>query len=176
MAGYVYSLASSGFSSIIHSNDRILSFLNSAHSKIGSLLGANGKLSGNACSTGKIIYSDAADNSITKIFDQTVFLEVFVQSSTINALIISGTIQVSNLAYQKEVFVRLTRDGWRSYFDITAQHQQSMYNGKTDRFVFASCVAEDDYVEFAICYRVNGMTFWDNNRGLNYCFRMCAAL
>ena len=176
MAGYVYSLASSGFSSILHSNDRILTFLNSAHSRIGNILGVSGKIKGNVCCMEKLLFSD--DNCVRNISDQNqkVGLEVFAQSSTMNGLVISGSIQVSNLAYQKDVFIRLTRDGWRTYCDITAQHQQTMNGGKTDRFVFASCVAEDDAVEFAICYRVYGMTFWDNNRGLNYCFRMCAIL
>lgn len=165
MASYVFSFASSGLSSILHSSDMISSFLNSAHSRVGDILGVGGK------NTGKILFSDV---DVRKIPDQNVALEDLVQTSTMHGLVISGSIQVSNLAYQKEVFVRLTRDGWRTYYDIAAQHQQTMNSGKTDRFVFASCVAENDVVQFAICYGVNGAMFWDNNRGSNYYFSTCA--
>eukprot|EP00731_Ephydatia_muelleri_P026439 Em0018g539a len=174
MASYVFSFASSGFSSILHSNDRISSFINSAHSKVGDILGVGGKINCNVCCTGKIVFSD--EDCVRKIPDQNVALEDLVQSSTMHGLVLSGSIQVSNLAYQKEVFVRLTRDSWRTYYDIAAQHQQTLNSGKMDRFVFASCVAMDDVVEFAICYGVNGTMFWDNNRGSNYCFDMCATL
>ena len=79
---------------------------------------------------------------------------------------ISGFVSVANLGFQKAVFVRATANRWKSYEDIPAEFLSSDAELERDRFNFS--LPFDRNLEFAIAYRVNGITFWDNNEGSNY--------
>ncbi|XP_054708943.1 protein phosphatase 1 regulatory subunit 3B-like [Uloborus diversus] len=85
-----------------------------------------------------------------------------------------GSIKVRNLAYEKNVFVRVTFDRWVSYVDITASYvkhrlqRQSVY----DTFSFTTRVSPAAFryqvIELCVCFKCNGKEYWDNNGGINY--------
>ncbi|GFR18158.1 protein phosphatase 1 regulatory subunit 3C [Trichonephila clavata] len=88
---------------------------------------------------------------------------------------ITGTIKVKNIAFDKEVFVRVTFDKWSSSQDIYAIFAPSGIqsgNSQYDTFSFSLCVpssaAKFGTMEFCVCYKCSGEEFWDNNEGENY--------
>ncbi|XP_062272384.1 protein phosphatase 1, regulatory subunit 3Db [Scomber scombrus] len=91
---------------------------------------------------------------------------------------ITGTIEVLNLAYEKEVTVHYSFTNWRISSDTTA-YWVSSGNRKeadvpeTDIFRFRLPVPPfimqpGAILEFAICFCVKGSNHWDNNKGKNY--------
>ena len=90
-----------------------------------------------------------------------------------------GTVKVKNIAFEKNVFVRLTSDNWKTFTDHNASFQPSS-SRTTDTFSFdfpimSSCNDPDARIEFCVCYQIgpfNGGTpsqeFWDSNGGSNY--------
>jgi hypothetical protein len=87
--------------------------------------------------------------------------------------VVTCTIKVKNLHPEKRVFARCTSDGWRTFADLAAEYVDPGYEHSVyDTFFFAITrpLAADDLVrvEFAVGYQVNGHTYWENNRGLNY--------
>lgn len=99
---------------------------------------------------------------------------VFVSSGSSNVLI--GVIRVNNIAYIKHIFVRYTLNRWKDHSDKRAEFTYQCCDGKADKFIFQLLISPkiygheilDGIVEFAICYRVNNLEFWDNNYGHNY--------
>lgn len=89
---------------------------------------------------------------------------------------ITGTIQVLNLAYEKEVTVHYSFTNWRTLTESSASWVSSgnlCHAPETDIFRFRLPVPPfilrpGAALEFAICYRVNGSSYWDNNNGKNY--------
>lgn len=91
---------------------------------------------------------------------------------------ITGTIQVLNLAYEKEVTVHYSFTNWRTHTDTTASwvssgHHMDSNVPETDIFRFLLPVPPfilqpGAILEFAICYHVKGSDYWDNNNGHNY--------
>lgn len=91
---------------------------------------------------------------------------------------ITGTIQVLNLAFEKEVTVHYSFTNWRTHTDTTASWVSSGHSGgpdapQTDVFHFRLPIPPfilqpGAILEFAICYCVKGSTYWDNNNGRNY--------
>ncbi|XP_070705945.1 protein phosphatase 1, regulatory subunit 3Db [Pempheris klunzingeri] len=91
---------------------------------------------------------------------------------------ITGTIQVLNLAYEKEVRVLYSFTNWRTHTETTASWASSGYGGQygapeTDIFRFRLPVPPfilrpGAVLEFAVCYHVKGSNYWDNNSGHNY--------
>lgn len=91
---------------------------------------------------------------------------------------ITGTIQVLNLAYEKEVTVHYSFTSWRTLTETTASWVSSGYCAEcnapeTDIFRFRLPVPPfilrpGAVLEFAICYHVKGSNYWDNNNGQNY--------
>jgi len=85
-------------------------------------------------------------------------------------LMISGTIRVANVSFEKHVVVRYTINGWMTYTDEVAKYLQS--GGASDQFTFK--IHLPDYfdfssrLEFSVMYVVAGQTFWDSNFGANY--------
>ncbi|KAJ2297735.1 hypothetical protein IWW54_006737, partial [Coemansia sp. RSA 2705] len=72
-----------------------------------------------------------------------------------------GTIKVHNLAFEKQVFVRMTTDEWKTVEDIPAAFQRSITGVDSnrpgvDRFRFAIPVPAADHAAFislCVCYR-----------------------
>ncbi|XP_051961971.1 protein phosphatase 1, regulatory subunit 3Da [Xyrauchen texanus] len=89
---------------------------------------------------------------------------------------IIGVVQVVNLAFEKEVSVRYSFTNWRSCTETKAYWvaSKSIPNGPCcDTFRFHLPVPPFIFhpgavLEFAICYKVMGTQFWDNNCGQNY--------
>ncbi|KAL7844020.1 hypothetical protein SRHO_G00225590 [Serrasalmus rhombeus] len=85
----------------------------------------------------------------------------------------AGTVKVKNLSFEKSVKVRLTFDTWKNYTDVDCQYVRDTYTG-TDRDTFSfevdlpEQVPPHERVEFAVFYVVNGVTYWDSNKGKNY--------
>jgi protein phosphatase 1 regulatory subunit 3A/B/C/D/E len=109
--------------------------------------------------------------------------------------VILVSIKVKNLGLEKRVFARCTDNDWQTFADLPAQYVGGVDNlgYEYDRFCVAvrrpattpsgmisaeRTVAEPmdlrrmpvaaATVEFAICYQVNGQTYWDNNEFANY--------
>ncbi len=81
---------------------------------------------------------------------------------------VTGTIKVCNLAYDKQVLVRYSQNGWITSSNSEARYKSS--SGESDQFQFQIPfnISVSHYLEFAVCYRVSGGEFWDNNEGRNY--------
>lgn len=87
---------------------------------------------------------------------------------------INGTIKVKNIAFDKEVFLRVTFDKWKTSKDIPASFSPSgvQSSSQFDTFSFTLCVpssaAKFGAIEFCVCFKCNGTEYWDNNEGENY--------
>lgn len=88
---------------------------------------------------------------------------------------ITGTIKVKNIAFDKEVYVRVTFDKWSTSQDIPATFVPSGVEtiaSQYDTFSFSICVPPSalkyEMVEFCVCFKCSGTEHWDNNNGSNY--------
>ena len=83
---------------------------------------------------------------------------------------ITGHIRVSNLAYDKQVFVHHSQNGWLSSLNTNAHYSSSCTETDCDHFQFQIPfdATLSSTLEFVVCYRVDGLEFWDNNGGQNY--------
>ncbi|KAJ2724917.1 hypothetical protein H4S00_002169 [Coemansia sp. D1744] len=94
-----------------------------------------------------------------------------------------GSIKVHNLAFEKHIFVRTTKDDWETIEDIPAVFQRSITGADgscpgLDRFCFtipAAVVDSAFHVSMCVCYKVDGQEFWDSNQGANYLFKISPA-
>lgn len=88
--------------------------------------------------------------------------------------LITGTIKVKNVTFEKRVFVRATFDGWKTMQDFAAEyvangHLSNMY----DTFCFSipippSASSSLGVIEFCVCFEHDKQEHWDNNKGNNY--------
>ena len=81
---------------------------------------------------------------------------------------------LQNYAYEKNVFVRYTTDGWNSYNDQALSYSETNADGTetwTGNIDISSIIANNynysDF-EYAVCYQVNGTEYWANYFGNNY--------
>ena len=74
---------------------------------------------------------------------------------------------LQNYAYNKNVFVRYTTDGWKSFKDQKLTYSSTNANG-TENWTTTVYDATNSNIEYAVCYQVNGSEFWANNFGANY--------
>lgn len=91
---------------------------------------------------------------------------------------ITGTVRVLNFAFEKHVSVHYSFTNWRTHTDTRASWVSSGDNCDTstpgtDIFRFRLPVPPfilqpGAILEFAICYNVKGLNYWDNNNGHNY--------
>ena len=83
-----------------------------------------------------------------------------------------GRIQVKNIAFEKDISVRYTFDSWAAVKEMKARYIPGASIADTDTFFFhvppPGWSSGDQKMEFAICYTVDGETYWDNNFGDNY--------
>ncbi len=77
---------------------------------------------------------------------------------------------VNNIAYNKVVGIRYTKNNWSSFTD--ANGFWTFHNQYSNIDVFDilsdSNIQPGTAVKYAIYYKVNGATYWDNNNGKNY--------
>lgn len=98
---------------------------------------------------------------------------VCLETCSVQDRLLSGTVQVRNLCFDKSVSVRITFDSWRSFQDVACLYLNNVYGcPDTDTFSFSVSVPEvlqpSNRVEFCIKYQTPDQTFWDNNHGNNY--------
>ncbi|KAJ2618786.1 hypothetical protein GGI26_006347 [Coemansia sp. RSA 1358] len=95
---------------------------------------------------------------------------------------LSGTVKVHNLAFEKSVTVRMTKDGWKTVEDVHATFLRSIVavDGSrpgVDRFHFKvpldidTTAAGAITISMCVRYHVNGQEYWDNKKGANYEFK-----
>ncbi|KAM4526693.1 protein phosphatase 1 regulatory subunit 3C-like isoform 1-T1 [Fundulus diaphanus] len=99
--------------------------------------------------------------------------QVCLETCSVQDHLLSGTIQVRNICYEKSVVVRITFDSWNSFQDFKCQYLNNVYGcPDTDTFTFSVSVPQDlvsfGGVEFCIKYQTKEHTYWDNNLGNNY--------
>ncbi|XP_028825472.1 protein phosphatase 1 regulatory subunit 3C-B [Denticeps clupeoides] len=99
--------------------------------------------------------------------------QVCLENCLLQEKSLSGTIKVSNVSFEKSVFVRITFDSWKSYTDVPCVYMNNVYGClDVDTFSFAvdlpAVVPPDERVEFCVCYKTPELTFWDNNDETNY--------
>jgi len=90
-------------------------------------------------------------------------------------LTVSGVVRVANIAFDKQLTILYSVDGWTSAAsEVAASYLPGSNDGATDRFAFvlepppsATAVA-GARLEFAMVYTTGGQTYWDNNAGANY--------
>lgn len=102
--------------------------------------------------------------------DSKVLLESCVVSGSNRR--VYGTVRVANVAYEKDVRVRYTTNGWLTFDDVTASYVQNSNDLVSDRFSFVLSIPDHlgprSRLEFAVRYSVGRETFWDSNSKRNY--------
>lgn len=82
---------------------------------------------------------------------------------------LQGQICLKNISSQKVVTVRVTEDNWATYKDINAQYAYSDNFSDNEFWNFTySTMSSTKQIQYAVCYEVNGVQYWDNNFGSNY--------
>lgn len=102
---------------------------------------------------------------------------VCLETCSVRECLLSGTVKVQNLSFQKWVWVRITFDSWRSFQDVPCLYMNNVYGcPDTDTFSFSISVPKDlrppGTVEFCLQYQAQDRTFWDNNQDANYRLRL----
>ncbi|XP_022051570.1 protein phosphatase 1 regulatory subunit 3C-B [Acanthochromis polyacanthus] len=98
---------------------------------------------------------------------------VCLENCSLQERSLTGTIKVRNIGFEKSVQVRITYDSWVSFTDVECTFMNNVYSCQdTDTFAFVlelpAYIPPQNRVEFCICFKVQGQTFWDNNDGKNY--------
>lgn len=100
--------------------------------------------------------------------------QVCLETCSVQDRLLSGTVQVRNVCFEKSVWIRITFDSWNSFQDFRCWHLNNVYaSPDIDTFSFsievpASCES-GSHVQFCVQYCTQDQTFWDNNHGNNYC-------
>lgn len=99
--------------------------------------------------------------------------QVCLETCSVHKCLLSGTVQVRNLSFEKSVTVRITFDSWSSFQDVPCLYLNNIYGcPDIDTFSFSISAPEvlepSGTVEFCIQYQTQDHTFWDNNDGKNY--------
>ncbi|XP_041748886.1 protein phosphatase 1 regulatory subunit 3D-like [Coregonus clupeaformis] len=111
---------------------------------------------------------------VQRLVEQVVSLDQVLCSE----LGIIGTVQVLNLAFNKEVTIYYSFTNWRSSAEtracwVATLHRDQTEGPESDVFRFRLPVPPfilqpGALLEFAVCYRVMGAEYWDNNDRNNY--------
>ena len=114
----------------------------------------------------------AAVDFISEVAASQVMMENCVVDK--DQLVVNGTVRVANIAYDKQVAVRYTFDGWVTCGEVRATYVHGSNDGPTDRFAFSLYLqpyfgaVAGSRIEFAVRYDTPGLSRWDNNHGRNY--------
>lgn len=98
---------------------------------------------------------------------------VCLENCSLQERSLTGTIKVRNIGFEKAVQVRATFDSWLTYTDIDGTFMNNVYGCQdSDTFAFVlelpTYIPPQNQVEFCICFKAQGQTYWDNNDGKNY--------
>jgi hypothetical protein len=67
------------------------------------------------------------------------------------------------------VKVRYTTDNWATYTDTNATLKSTYTNDNdVDSWALTITSPANTFIQYAVCYSVNGVEYWDNNFGSNY--------
>ena len=124
----------------------------------------------------EICFAQPASDYLTyrrKLDQEAVSLENVIIRETDQCLM--GTVKVKNLAYDKEIVIRVSSDSWVTHEDVYCSfveqpgvHQTTLTN-LYDTFRFnLTLPIKSNVIEFCVRYRSGGSEFWDNNDGKNY--------
>ena len=90
-------------------------------------------------------------------------------------LTVSGVVRVANVAFDKQLAILYSVDGWTTPGrEVEASYLPGSNDGTTDRFAFVleppprETTVAGARLEFAVAYTAGGKTYWDNNAGSNY--------
>ncbi|KAF3703970.1 Protein phosphatase 1 regulatory subunit 3C-B [Channa argus] len=103
--------------------------------------------------------------------------QVCLETCSVQEHLLTGTVQVRNMCFEKSVSVRITFDSWSSFQDVECQYLNNIY-GCSDMDTFSFSISMPDLlepssrVEFCIQYQTHQQIFWDNNLGNNYHLRV----
>lgn len=152
-----------------------------SESLLRALLGEAACEEARPCATWHLNFSQPASEYLrfrTAVNTQNLALENVILRN--EECTLSGTIKVKNLCFRKEVFVRITEDGWATHRDEEAHYvpgspgQGASSSTALDTFSFCFQIPCDDErrrrLEFAVCFREvdSGQEHWDNNGGANF--------
>ncbi|KAM8860171.1 protein phosphatase 1, regulatory subunit 3Ca [Spinachia spinachia] len=98
---------------------------------------------------------------------------VCLENCSLQERSLTGTIKVRNAGFEKSVQLRATFDSWSSFEDVECTFMNNIYSCQdSDTFAFVLelpvHIPPQNRVEFCICFKSQGQTFWDNNDGKNY--------
>ncbi|KAF7282578.1 hypothetical protein GWI33_002300 [Rhynchophorus ferrugineus] len=85
-----------------------------------------------------------------------------------------GTVKVKNLAFHKEVFVRMSIDEWKTHEDAFCNFVPNNLPGTGTYVVFdtfsfkINLPPKSRRVEFCVCFKCEGLEYWDSNDSANY--------
>ncbi|XP_016093826.1 protein phosphatase 1 regulatory subunit 3C-B-like [Sinocyclocheilus grahami] len=100
---------------------------------------------------------------------------VQLESCSLSEKVLSGTVRVYNIKFNKTVFIRITFDSWRSHKDIACTYvREPNATSETDLFSFnvslPSNLDPKERLEFVVVFRPgsSNLHLVDNNKGKNY--------
>lgn len=76
-----------------------------------------------------------------------------------------GQIEVENLGFAKQVIVHYTTNGGTTWNTLNASYSKSI---GSNREIWSFTTSMQYSLQFAVEYKVNGQSYWDNNGGSNY--------
>lgn len=91
--------------------------------------------------------------------------------------LMEGTVKVSNISYEKEVFIRISSDNWQTHEDTFCKYVPSAASNNSitaayvlyDTFSFNVPIKPNSKrIEFCVGFRCNETEYWDNNDSKNY--------
>lgn len=111
------------------------------------------------------------------VADRASLKETLVQmeSCSVTERVLSGTVRVCNIKFDKTVFIRITFDSWRSHKDIACTYVREPHATlETDLFAFNVSLPSEldpkERLEFLVVFRPGNshLQLVDNNKGKNY--------
>ncbi|XP_067289439.1 protein phosphatase 1 regulatory subunit 3C-B [Pseudorasbora parva] len=100
---------------------------------------------------------------------------VQIESCSVTERVLSGTVRVCNIKFDKTVFVRITFDSWRSHKDIACTYVREPHATlETDLFAFKVSLPSEldpkERLEFLVVFQPGNshLQLVDNNKGKNY--------
>ncbi|NWY00285.1 PPR3C phosphatase, partial [Nothoprocta ornata] len=98
---------------------------------------------------------------------------VCLENCALQERVLSGTVKVKNISFEKKVQVRITFDTWKTFTDAECVYMNNVYgDSDNDTFSFTidlpPAISSQEKIEFCISYQSGEDIFWDNNEGQNY--------
>jgi len=78
-----------------------------------------------------------------------------------------GNILIKNLAYHKQIKVRYSFDEWETFTEVDAVHS-CQFSNNLENWTFSAPLSFSCEIRFVVYYIVNGITYFDNNFGMDY--------